>query len=200
MKNQIDYRHPTLDDVEKLTILEVNRWDEKVAATKNKWHSRITRFPEGMFVAEKEGEILGVIATLLVKWDYPDEYFPTWPEATDNGYIRNHCPDGNILYGVTITVASDTPGVADRLLQLAINVARERGIIARVGVRIPSLRDHVEKNNIKKVTHEMARSLANRDPGVKFFLRQGFKVIATKEDYMPHDNDSLDWGVILEIT
>jgi hypothetical protein len=69
-----------------------------------------------------------------------------------------------------------------------------------LGCRIPSLRLYVEKNKIKKedINENFVLERAKKDWEVRFFMQNGFKIIAACQDYFPPDEESLGWGIIIE--
>lgn len=198
-KDGIEYVNATMADVKGLVELEKEVWGG-MAAEDSKWISRIKIYPAGTFVAKQNGKILGVVVTCRINWPYADNEHPTWDEASGNGFLTNHRDDGEVSFGVDLTV-NDSPGVAVELLKLAIdlhwaNKAR-RGML---GGRFPSLAEYVKNNNIdsETLTPEKVLALSREDSQVKFFCAQGLTPIAAKKNYFPPDKDSLGWGIILE--
>ncbi len=198
------YRQPTMDDIGKLCELEKNVWGEEMGANREKWESRLNIFPEGIFLAEKDSHLVGVSVLHRVRWDYPEGEFPTWQEITANGYITNHNNNGDVLYGVNMSVIFGHPGVARIFTSLAVQLKNkymiQRGLL---GVRIPSLKRYIKKKGIveSQLTPEIILSVSRKDPEVRFFCSyDNLKVIAAKQDYFPIDKDSLGWGIILEVT
>src|SRR5690554_5652410 len=61
--------------------------------------SHIRKFPEGQICVEYDDQIIGSCASLIVNFnDYLEQH--TYSEITDNGYITNHNPNGENLYGM----------------------------------------------------------------------------------------------------
>ena len=81
--------------------------------------SHIAMFPEGQFVAELDGEVVGMAASLIVLWD--DYSMDTnWRDFTANGTFRNHDPEhGRTLYGAEVMVHPGVQGqgIGKRLYQ-----------------------------------------------------------------------------------
>ena len=67
-------------------------------------------FPEGQFVADCGGEVVGAASTLVVKWDHflLDQ---TWKHVTGDGCFGTHDMAGRTLFGA----------------ELVVNLARLRG-------------------------------------------------------------------------
>ncbi len=199
-ENQIIYRHAVMDDIKALVKLELDVWGNDMAADKDKWISRINIFSEGTWVAELEKKLVGVIVTHIIKWDYPEDYYPSWEEVTANGYITNHNNNGDTMYGVDLSVLPGIPSVACRLLQTAIQGAHikelDRGLL---GSRMPSLKNKIDGDTTNKVSSEFIKNLARKDPEVRFFIKNGFRIITACKDYFPADKESFGWGIILEL-
>ena len=203
-EKEIIYRQPTLDDIDKLCELEKNVWGEEMGAGREKWKSRLNIFPEGIFLAEQDDCLIGASVLHRVCWNYRAGEFPTWDEVTAGGYITNHNGNGDVLYGVNMTVVSGHPGVArfftSLAIQLKLKLKIQRGLL---GVRIPTLKHYIKKKGIAEssLTPEIVLSISRRDPEVRFFCSyDDLKAISAKRNYYLVDKKSLGWGIILEVT
>ena len=94
----------------------------------------VTLFPEGALCVEVDGMLAGSITSLIVDYD-PMEPAHSWAEATDNGYIRTHQPDGNTLYIADICVRPRFRklGLGKWLIQSLYHVTVERGLERLLG-------------------------------------------------------------------
>ena len=198
-KDAIIYREATLDDVLDLIELEKEVWGEKMLAEEEKWKTRIKVFSEGVYLAEHKQKIIGVVVCMIVDWIYPKDYYPDWFEVSDNGFITNHSMDGEVLYGVDMTVLPKAMNIASVLLKRVFYL-REKYHKAggMLGSRIPSLASYVKNNNIKIVNEELVSTVARLDPTVNFFMQGRMRWVGPKKDYYPPDEESLGWGLILE--
>ena len=203
-ESEIIYRQPTLDDIDKLCELEKNVWGEEMGANREKWESRINIFSEGIFLAEENGCLIGSSVLHRVCWNYRAGEFPTWQKITANGYITNHDSNGDVLYGVNMSVISGHPGVARIFTSLAVQLKNkymiQRGLL---GVRVPTLKRYIRKKGIaeSRLTPKMVLSISRKDPEVRFFCSyDNLRAIAAKQDYYLVDKESLGWGIILEVT
>ncbi|MCK4540464.1 hypothetical protein KAU09_04910 [Candidatus Parcubacteria bacterium] len=194
--NNIIIRVAELKDIDGLIEIECEKWKLEIAAGKQKWESRIRIFPEGTKVALKNGQIVGVVVSHIINLDYSDGNYLTWAEATANGYITNHCDTGNIVYGVNLTVLKDNPRVASMLVRENLKIPEKRKIATLIGGRIPTL---YRKGKAKDdFTEKDVIMYAKRDPTIRFFISLGFVVIGAMKDYMPDDDESLGWGIMVE--
>ncbi len=74
---------------------------------------QINNFPDGQFVAEYEGRIVGYCATLIVH--QAAAFGPhSWNEITGQGYGTRHDAGGDVLYGMEVCVEPRFPPAADR--------------------------------------------------------------------------------------
>ncbi len=67
-------------------------------------------FPEGQFGIEIEGRLAASSSSLIIEYD-PKAAWHNWKEVSDDGYIRNHDPAGDTLYGIEMMVHPDFRGM-----------------------------------------------------------------------------------------
>ncbi len=153
---------------------------------------QIYHFPEGQFVAENDGKIVGYCATLVISGDlalYPH----TWNEITGYGYASTHDPKGDYLYGMEVCVDADYRDlrIGKRLYDARKKLCqylRLKGIcfcgrmpgFAKRSRQIEDPQDYVELVKQRKI----------RDQVVNFQIRQGFEFIGILPKYLPEDRDS----------
>ena len=109
--------------------------------------SQQTHFPEGQFVVEYEGRLVGYCATFRI--DEATALAPhTWMQITGGGMASRHKPDGNWLYGMEVVVHPDYRGmrIGQRLYQarkrLCTNL-KLHGIV--FGGRVPGLAKNITR-------------------------------------------------------
>jgi len=197
-RKKIIYRNANSGDVGSLVALEERVWGH-MAAHEDKWRSRINIFPDGVWIAESR-DIIGVLVAHIIQWDEKNG-FPTWEEASGDGFIRNHDINGNVLYGIDFTVEEKTgKNVAVRLLEFPTNMAKEsKQFKGMTGARIPSLCKKIRKKDLAKASDEDILRLAKKDPTVNFFLQHGYRIIGIKKDYFSVDEESFGYGAMLEV-
>ncbi|MDX2005301.1 MAG: GNAT family N-acetyltransferase [Meiothermus sp.] len=88
--------------------------------------SHVRHFPEGALCAEVGGELIASSTALIKQWQ-PGDPPHTFYEASDHGFIRNHDPSGNSLYGIDIAVRPEWRGrgVARRLYEARYALVRQ---------------------------------------------------------------------------
>lgn len=152
-------------------------------------HLRI--FPQGQFVAEMNGRVIGAASSLVILWDdYGLNH--TWLGVTGNGYFDTHDRAGKTLYGAEVCVdpKARSRGVGHRIYQARRRLCRElnlKRIIA--GGRLPGYAQHADKMTpelyaMKVVWGDLF------DPVLRFQLSKGFHFCGVMPGYLPTDADS----------
>jgi predicted amidohydrolase/ribosomal protein S18 acetylase RimI-like enzyme len=153
---------------------------------------QITAYPEGQFVVEYEGRIVGYAASFRI--DEKTAMKPhSWTEITGGGYAARHDPNGDWLYGMEVCVDPERRRL--RIGERLYNARRElceaddlKGIVfggrlpgwARRKKQYPTPEDYVEAVVGRKVN----------DPVIGFHLRQGFEPIGILKNYLVSDSAS----------
>ena len=70
------------------------------------YNMQFSAFPEGQFLAEINGKIVGYATSIIVQLD-DDEYGYTYQEITGSGTFSTHSYGGDTLYGADIAVHPD---------------------------------------------------------------------------------------------
>ncbi|MDF1722153.1 MAG: GNAT family N-acetyltransferase [Minwuia sp.] len=156
----------------------------------------MTHFPQGQFVVENEGVIVGYAATFMI--DEATAMGPhTWPEITNDGMASNHDPDGDWLYGMEVCV---DPGQRGQRIGQRLYVARKRlatrlklkGII--FGGRMPAYMKNRKRFPTPEAYLEAAAARKVRDPVIGFQRRNGFAPLGVLRNYLPGDTESGDFA------
>ncbi|MBU6248601.1 MAG: carbon-nitrogen hydrolase, partial [Xanthomonadaceae bacterium] len=86
-------------DVPQLVELTARVYTAEWGHSAEMLRSQQTHFPEGQFVVEYEGRIVGCCATFRI--DEATSLAPhTWAQITGGGMASRHKPDGDWLYGM----------------------------------------------------------------------------------------------------
>lgn len=160
--------------------------------------NHISLFPEGAMCIEVDGMVIGSMTGLIVHFDpaHPDH---TWEEITDNGYIRNHNPNGNSLYIVDISVRPSHRklGVGKWLMLSMYDVVIYKGLERLLGGgRMPGF--HKYSSNMTAV--EYLQSVVKgdiKDPVISFLLRCGRTPVRVIPNYL-EDEESNNYGALME--
>ncbi len=161
--------------------------------------SHLAIFPEGQFVAELDGEIIGSCSSLIINFDeYDDKH--TWDDVTDEGYITNHNPDGYNLYGIEVMVHPDyrRMKVGQRLYEARKDLARKLNLKSIViGGRIPNYYKHEKEMTPREYVDAVSRHKIY-DPVLTFQLMNGFTLMRVNPDYLPDDKASRRYATLME--
>jgi ribosomal protein S18 acetylase RimI-like enzyme len=160
--------------------------------------SHVTLFPEGALCVEVNGEIVGSMTGLIVDFDpsHPDH---TWEEITDNGYIRNHNPNGNTLYVVDIGVrpAYRKLGLGKWLMLSMYEVVVHLGLERLLGGgRMPGYHKKAHKMTAEQYLEAVVKGEL-KDPVITFLLRCGRTPVKVVANYL-EDEESCNYAALME--
>lgn len=200
VKHIITLRMARENDIDQLLYLEEEAWLPGQRADREMFESCIKTFPDGIFVAEEKGKIVGVVVTQIVNYNYELEDFSlNWCEATDNGRIKDtHNPNGDTLYGVNLSVSRHASRNVSRLLlelvgKLAIKHNLKRGIL---GGRLPRYHKYKNKMSAEEYIHAISETGRTLDPELYLYQKIGLKMIKLLPNYF-NDPESCNYGVLL---
>lgn len=149
-------------------------------------------FPQGQFVAELNGRIVGLSISLVILWDsYSLRH--SWPEITNEGHFDTHDLKGRTLYGAEVCVDPTYRGqgvgqalyAARRNLCKAMNLKR---IIA--GGRLPDYHKYSQFMSPEEYAKQVIWGDLY-DPVLRFQLDQGFDYCGILHGYLPSDLESI---------
>jgi len=200
-ETKIVLRNPRIEDYEALVELQKACFPGMATWSRAQVESLLEHFPEGQFVIEYDDDVVASASSLIVDFDMYSDWH-NWAEISDKGYIRNHDPEGDTLYGIEIMVHPEFRGLklarrlytARRELALRFNLAR-----SIVGGRIPGYGKHADGMTAREyVQRVIERGLY--DPVLTTQLSNGFVLQRLIPDYYPSDSDSRGWATFLEWT
>jgi len=195
-------RNPRLDEVAKLAAVEASTWPNGLAGTEAQIRARLAVYPEGQWVAELAGEVLGVAASQRLTERFLQTVPVCFDALTDEGnFTRSHDPSGEILHLVSVSVARGAQGlgVGRKLVDHEIEMARAmKGVIRIVGVTRPRGFRRYDRMSIE--AYVVARREDGRflDPVLDFHLAAGAQLVSILPGYRPADADSRGYGVMIE--
>lgn len=128
-ESKIVLRTIRADDYDAIARLQARCFPGMTAWSREQFDSQLSIFPEGQFCIEYDGSVVASCTSLIVDFDLYSEWH-NWKEISDNGFIRNHDPSGDTLYGIEIMVDPDYRGMklARRLYEARKNLVRERNL------------------------------------------------------------------------
>ncbi|MCO6480987.1 MAG: GNAT family N-acetyltransferase [Phaeodactylibacter sp.] len=201
-----DYREIKASMIEAYSDIEEPQWKEEEIRTLTE------KFPEGQFVILADGKVVGGALSIIVDYASLDENHSydeiTGFKARDNrrqeetGYYSfdTHKPEGDVLYGIDVFVHPAYRGL--RLGRRLYDARKElcerlnlRGIV--FGGRIPNYGKYADKltprEYMRKVRHKEIH-----DPVLSFQLSNDFHAKKVLKGYLPEDESSLEYAVLLE--
>jgi len=195
-------RTMTEDDIPKIVELQKAAFPimaaEGVYWKPDQLKTHLQVFPEGQFVAEYHGKIVGSCSSLIVKLnsDYEEH---TWKSVCGDSFFKNHDPNGDSLYGADVSSHPDHRrlGIATKLycarktLAITLNLRR---IIA--GGRLLNYCDHAKELSPSEYVAKVKRREI-KEPVLSFQIRNGFKFIKVLHNYM-NDPRSLNNATFIE--
>jgi GNAT superfamily N-acetyltransferase len=150
--------------------------------TEEKYRKHLEIFPEGQFVAliDVDGQetVVGSASAFRTNFNF-DEIQHTFLEAVDDGWLTNHDPNGEWLYGADMSVHPDYRGrrIGRRLYEARQQLVYElnlRGEIA--AAMLPGY--HYHRARLRSVAHYILRVKQGHlfDPTLSMQLKNGFRV------------------------
>ena len=161
--------------------------------------SHLQHFPEGQFVVELEGEVIGSCSSLILDFEEYEDH-QSFREITENGTIANHDPEGRNLYGIEVMVDPEYRGmkIGKRLYEARKELCERLNLESIViAGRMPGYGKVADRMTPRQYV-EAVKSGELRDPVLTFQMAQGFTVKRLITDYLPRDEESRGNAVLLE--
>ena len=198
-QKQVVVRPLTLDDFDALITMQTRCFPGMKTWGRAQIESQLAMFPAGQLVVEYDGRLAASSASLVIDFDEYAEHHD-WLEVSDRGYIRNHDPEGDTLYGIEIMVDPDFRGMklARRLYEARKQLCEELNLkrIA-VGGRIPGYAAQSEQLSARQYVEKVV-SKDLYDPVLTAQLASGFVLKRLIRSYLQDDKESDGWATLLE--
>ncbi|TAK66930.1 MAG: GNAT family N-acetyltransferase, partial [Bacteroidetes bacterium] len=200
-EKNIQVRNITREDYAAVVALQLKCFEGMKPWTKEQFESQLTIFPEGQICIEYNNAIVASSSSLILNFDVYSEWHG-WADATDRGFIRNHDPGGDTLYGIEIMVDPEFRGLklARRLYDARKQLVKAKNLMRIIlGGRIPGYHKHAEQMSareyVEKVTHK-----ALYDPVLTTQTSNGFVLKRLLPNYLSSDKESRGYATLLEWT
>jgi predicted amidohydrolase/ribosomal protein S18 acetylase RimI-like enzyme len=201
IEKKIIIRNIIMDDIPTLIELSTVCFPNMEPWTKQQLESHIDTFPEGQFCVECDGELIGASSSLIIDFnEYADKH--TYDEITDSGFITNHDPDGNYLYGIAIMVHPDFRRlrIGTRLYEARIDLVQRLNLKSiLIAGRMPFYHKHADELSPREYVEQVIQHKIY-DPVLTFQLINGFKLKWVNPNYLDDDRASLKYAVLMEWT
>jgi hypothetical protein len=156
-------------------------------------------FPEGQFVITDKDRVIGMTSTMRSSFNFTD-YHHTFKETIAGGWMTNHNPGGDWLYGLDIGVHPGYRGLglARMLYRARHDIAAQLKLKGQITVGMMS--------GYGAVSHEMSGEqyykelVAGKrfDPTISAQMKIGFEPVVLMPDYV---NDPVcgNYGVLIKL-
>ncbi|MFN2376330.1 MAG: GNAT family N-acetyltransferase [Candidatus Binatia bacterium] len=180
-------------ELQKLSFPDMKPW------TKEQYESQLEVFAEGQICVDVDGVPIASSSSLIVDFDLYHEWHD-WKVIADSGFIRNHDPNGDTLYGIEIMVHPDYRGMrlARRLYDARKQLCREKNLARIViGGRIPGYKAYAKRMSAREYVDKVVGKDLH-DQVLTAQLSNGFALRQLIADYLPSDEDSAGWATHME--
>ena len=185
-------RTATLSDVPAILDLQERAypgWDPDTPAM---IRGQIANFPEGQFVVEYEGDLVGWCASFIIDEEAAFSRH-SWASITGGGFAARQDPDGDWVYGMEVAVDPSRRRlrIGQRLYDARKALCEEWGLKGVVfGGRMAGFR---RKRKQYPTPQDYLDAVVNnelRDPVLNFQMRMGYEPAGVLKGYLPDDADS----------
>jgi predicted amidohydrolase/GNAT superfamily N-acetyltransferase len=197
--HKIELRVLTTEDYEALLALQKRCFGDMAPTTREQFDSQIYQFQEGQTGVFFDEILVGSSSALILDLDeYTDTH--NWNEIADNGFIRNHDPEGDTLYGIEVMV---DPQYRDMKIGRRLYEARKDLAIHKnlkrilIGGRLPNYHKFKEEMDIYKYVREVMDKKIY-DPVLTFQLKNEFIIKRIIKDYIKEDVMSGGFATLME--
>ncbi|MBD5782255.1 bifunctional GNAT family N-acetyltransferase/carbon-nitrogen hydrolase family protein [Pelagicoccus sp. NFK12] len=162
---------------------------------------QMTAFPEGQFLAEADGKVVGYATSLIVQLDdLGEKHVYSYSEITGGYTFSTHEPSGDTLYGADIAVRPDYRG--RRIASLLYEKRKE--LLSRYNLRrmvaygrIPQYSEFAGRMTPEEFVEKVTAGEL-KDYALLAHLRAGYKVKRLLFDFMA-DESSMNYSTYLEM-
>ena len=192
-------RNLTMEDFDALVALQVKCFPGMKPWRREQIASQLAIFPEGQFVIEMEGRIIASSNSLIVDSVSHGDWHD-WKLSTDDGFIRNHDPRGDALYGIEMMVDPEFRGMklSRRLYDARKQMARAKNLTRiMIGGRIAGYGAHADAMSASEYVQKVIdKTLV--DPVMTPQTSNGFVLKGLIPNYFPSDSESRGYATFLE--
>ena len=193
-------RHLTVDDLEAIQRLQKECFPDLVPWSRENLENHLELFPEGQIGIELDGTLVASSSSLILdSSEWKDKH--TFEDICPKGFLSNHEPEGNLLYGLDIVVSPSARGMrlSRRIYEARMDLVQElelRKIV--IAGRIPGYVEHAERMKPREYVRKVvAKELT--DPVLTAQLANGFVIRTVLRKYLPLDAESGGNAVLMEL-
>jgi predicted amidohydrolase/GNAT superfamily N-acetyltransferase len=174
-------------------------YEEEMYYTERFYEMQFAAFPEGQFLAELDGTVIGYATALIVQLDDSTHWY-TYEEITGGGTFSTHDPSGDTLYGADIAVHPGYRGmgVAGLLYEQRKRLMKRYNLRRMVAYgRIPGYNAVAGKMTAEEYVQKVVAGEL-RDTSLLAHLKAGYQVKRVLLDFL-WDDSSLNYSTWLEM-
>jgi predicted amidohydrolase/ribosomal protein S18 acetylase RimI-like enzyme len=193
----LNLRHAHLSDVDGIVQLVTRAYPRMRPYAPGMVRGQVNSFPDGVWVAEIDGNIVGYCATIRLRGEKALKPH-TWSEITGGGYGSTHDPEGEYLYGYEVCVDPELRRyrIGKRFYRARRRLVERlslKGIV--IAGRMPSYDKRAKDFPTPEAYLEAIEESRVRDPVIGFQLRAGFEPLGVLRSYLPGDGESRGYAV-----
>jgi predicted amidohydrolase/ribosomal protein S18 acetylase RimI-like enzyme len=200
-EKSVAVRQLQIGDFERVVVLQLKCFPGMKPWSRAQFESQLSIFPDGQICVEYNGMVVASSSSLILDFNLYGEHHG-WADVSDKGFIRNHDPRGNTLYGIEIMVDPEYHGLklARRLYDARKQLAKRMNLMRIIlGGRIPGYTMFAEQMSAR----EYAEKVINKvlvDPVLTTQLSNGFILKRLIPNYLTSDGESKGYATFLEWT
>jgi predicted amidohydrolase/GNAT superfamily N-acetyltransferase len=200
-QDTIELRRLTLKDYHQLKPAMIASYggNEEMCWESEHLDRLIELFPQGQLCVEMNGKVVACAMSIIVDYDsFGDQH--TYEEIIGNHRFDTHDPDGDVLYGIEIFVEEACRGLrlGRRLYEARKTLCEELNLSAiMAGGRIPNYANYAGEMTPREYIDKVKQREIH-DPTLRFQLANDFHVRKILRNYLPGDEESMDYATLLE--
>lgn len=199
VEKHIVVRQITMADYDQICHIQERCFPGMRTWSREQLESQISIFPEGQICIDYGGRVIASSSSLILDFALYSNWH-NWKEVADSGFIRNHNPEGNTLYGIEIMVDPEFRGMklARRLYDARKKLVQSRNLMRIVvGGRIPGYHLHKDQMPAREYVDKVMNKILV-DPVLTAQLSNGFALKRLLRNYMGADQESGGYATLLE--
>jgi len=185
-------RNAKAADLKAISALVAKVYKDEPSYTPAMLRGQISAYPDGQFVVEYQGDIVGYAAGFRI--DEKTAMAPhTWSQITGNGYAARHDATGDWFYGMEVCVDPSRRRlrIGQRLYDARRGLCEAQNLKGIVfGGRMPGLGRRKTAYPDPRAYLDAVTARQVKDPVIGFHLRSGFEPMGVLENYLVSDKQS----------
>jgi predicted amidohydrolase/GNAT superfamily N-acetyltransferase len=198
---KVELRSLNIEDYQELKQSMIEAYSNWVGAYWKEYHIRtlLEIFPDGQIAVFVDDVLVGCALSLIVKYDhFGDKH--TYREITGRYSFTTHNPKGDVLYGIEVFIKPEYRGMrlGRRLYDARKDLCERLNLKSIIfGGRIPNYHKHADAMTPRQYIAGV-RNKELYDPTLTFQLSNDFHVKKILKGYMPGDQESKEFAVLLQ--